>query len=93
MIEYGPAKDIMDNPAHPYTELLMGSVPRVGDKWKDEMAMPDMEGKEYSITFCKFAPRCPYATDKCRQERPDKKDLGNDRMVLCYYPLTEKAKA
>lgn len=32
LIEYGPAKQIMDNPAHPYTELLMSSVPRVGDK-------------------------------------------------------------
>lgn len=33
LIEYGPAKEIMDEPAHPYTELLMSSVPRVGDKW------------------------------------------------------------
>ena len=43
LIEYGPAKQIMDNPAHPYTELLMSSVPRVGDKWEKEIVMPDME--------------------------------------------------
>ena len=43
LIEYGPAKQIMDNPAHPYTELLMSSVPRVGDKWEKEIAMPDMQ--------------------------------------------------
>ena len=36
LIEYGPAKEIMDNPAHPYTELLMNAVPKVGDKWKED---------------------------------------------------------
>ena len=90
LIEYGPAKQIMDNPAHPYTELLMSSVPRVGDKWDKEIAMPDMEGKEYAVQYCKFAPRCPYATDECRKERPAAKELGDERMVLCCHPLTEK---
>lgn len=92
LIEYGPAKQIMDNPAHPYTELLMSSVPRVGDKWEKEIAMPDMEGKEYAVEYCKFAPRCPYATDECRQKRPGAKDMGNGRMVLCCHPLCQKPK-
>lgn len=90
LIEYGPAKEIMDEPAHPYTELLMSSVPRVGDKWKEELAMPDMEGKEYALTCCKFAPRCPYATDECRKEKPQPTDMGNERMVLCYHPLNKQ---
>ena len=90
LIEYGPAKEIMDNPAHPYTELLMNAVPRVGDKWDDSMVMPDMEDKEYSITYCKFAPRCPYATDECRKNRPDMVDLGGERKVLCYHSLVKK---
>lgn len=92
LIEYGPAKQIMDNPAHPYTELLMSSVPRVGDKWDKEIAMPDMEGKEYAVQYCKFAPRCPYATDECRQKRPDEVKLGDERMVLCCHPLGQKEK-
>ena len=92
LIEYGPAKQIMDNPAHPYTELLMSSVPRVGDKWEKEIAMPDMEGKEYAVEYCKFAPRCPYATDECRQKRPDATDMGNGRMVLCCHPLCQQTK-
>ena len=49
----------------------MSAVPRIGDKWADDdMALPDMESKEYSITYCKFAPRCPYATARCREEVP-----------------------
>ena len=89
LIEYGPAKEIMDNPAHPYTELLMNAVPRVGDKWDQEMVMPDMEDKEYAITYCKFAPRCPYATEECRKRRPDMVDLGNQRKVLCFHSLVK----
>ena len=92
LIEYGPAKELMDDPAHPYTELLMNAVPRVGDKWKEGMAMPDMEDKEYALTCCKFAPRCPYATDECRKDRPPMVELGNERRVLCYHSLVKPAK-
>ncbi len=87
LIEYGEAKEIMDSPAHPYTELLMNSVPRVGDKWDQELVLPDMEDKEYAITSCKFAPRCSYATDECRKARPDMVELSSTRKVLCFHPL------
>jgi len=89
MIEYGPAQDLMDNPAHPYTKLLMDSVPRIGDKWVDEIALPDIETKEFGISCCKFAPRCPYATDECRKNMPELTDLGNERKVRCYHPLNK----
>ena len=91
LIEYGSAKDIMDEPAHPYTELLVNAVPRVGDKWKEDLVLPDMEDKEYSITYCKFAPRCPYATEECRKDRPELKEIAPGRKVACYHPL-EKTK-
>ena len=90
LIEYGIAKEIMDNPAHPYTELLMNAVPRVGDKWKEDLVLPDMEDKEYSISYCKFAPRCPYATDECRKDRPEMAQLTDSRKVLCFHPLVNK---
>ena len=62
----------MDEPAHRTRSFLMSAVPRIGDKWADDdMALPDMESKEYSITYCKFAPRC-YATDECRKSRQAK---------------------
>ena len=92
LIEYGPAKELMDDPAHPYTELLMEAVPRVGDKWNEEYVMPDMEEKEYALTCCKFAPRCQYATDQCRQGRPDVTDLGDGRTVYCFNNLLDKKK-
>lgn len=87
LIEYGPAKEIMDNPAHPYTELLMNAVPRVGAKWKEEVAMPDREEKEFALLCCKFAPRCPYATKECTETCPRDHFIGNKRKVLCLHPL------
>jgi ABC transporter./Oligopeptide/dipeptide transporter, C-terminal region. len=87
LIEYGPAKEILDEPAHPYTELLMNAVPRVGDKWNKELMMPDTDDKEYSISYCKFAPRCPYATEECRKTRPEMTAISESRKVLCFHPL------
>jgi len=89
MIEYGTAKEIMDDTAHPYTKLLMDSIPRVGDKWEQDIAMSDIEEKEYAITYCKFAPRCAYATEECMKEKPPYKDLGGGRKVMCFNPINQ----
>ena len=63
------------------------AVPRVGDKWNKELMMPDTEDKEYSISYCKFAPRCPYATEECRKTRPEMTAISESRKVLCFHPL------
>lgn len=89
LIEYGVASEIMDNPAHPYTDLLMNAVPRVGDKWDESFVLPDLEEKEYAITYCKFAPRCQYATDECRQGKPELETISDTRKVSCYHPLVK----
>ncbi len=90
LIEYGPAKAIMDAPAHPYTELLMNAIPRVGDKWRQDVALPDMEDKEYSQEFCKFVTRCTYATERCRTVPPPMDEVGKERKALCHYPLVNE---
>lgn len=86
LIEYGKASEILDQPAHPYTELLLKAVPRIGDRWEEDLTLPDEEEKEYSILGCRFAPRCPYMTEECRKKKPDMKK-GGGRQVLCCHPL------
>ncbi len=86
LIEYGEASQIMDHPAHPYTRLLLDAVPRIGDKWEEELTLPGEEEKEYSLMGCRFSPRCPYVTEECRKKRPDMKK-GCGRQVLCWHPL------
>lgn len=87
LIEYGPSMEIMENPAHPYTELLMNSVPHVGDKWKKNIRMSEAETREFSLNHCKFASRCNYATEECRASRPPDIQLTAQRSVLCFHPL------
>lgn len=89
MIEYGPAKAIMERPAHPYTELLMNSVPHVGERWAKSDRMTDAETREYTMTCCRFSNRCPYATDECRSAKPELVQLGGGREVLCYHSLVQ----
>jgi peptide/nickel transport system ATP-binding protein len=84
LIEYGPARAIMDAPAHPYTELLMNAVPKIGDKWQNTGPMP--EEAESGGANCKFYARCPYATDECKNGPTQRTDLPNGRMVLCNHP-------
>lgn len=92
LIEYGPSKAIMENPAHPYTWLLMNSVPHVGEKWNSGVAMSEAETREFTLTTCKFASRCPYATDQCTASRPMMTGLDDGRSVLCFKPLSNPAK-
>ena len=83
-IEQGKARDILAKPSHPYTELLLDSIPKVGVKWDENVALPDMEAKEYASVCCKFAPRCRYARDICRQRQPGEVDLGGGHSASCF---------
>ena len=88
LVEFGPSKAIMDRPAHPYTWLLMNSVPHVGEKWKSSIVMSEAETREFTLTTCKFASRCPYVCDQCTSTPPPMTALGDGRSVLCHKPLS-----
>jgi oligopeptide/dipeptide ABC transporter ATP-binding protein len=74
-------------PEHPYTELLLDSVPTVGKKWVSDRKLPEMELKEYQAAACKFAERCAYARDICRQTKPPNVEISPTRRALCYRPV------
>ncbi|WP_274362904.1 ABC transporter ATP-binding protein [Paenibacillus thermotolerans] len=84
LIEFGDAKQILNRPAHPYTELLLDSIPRVGKKWDERMALPDIETKEYAMNGCKFAGRCVYAKEICHTAKPYMVDVQDRHQVLCF---------
>lgn len=90
VIEYGNAKLVLGNPAHPYTKLLLDSIPKVGQRWSKDVVLPDIESKEYASESCRFAPRCPHATEQCRQSMPGLAEIEENHLVLCYKYHTEK---
>ena len=84
VVEYGPSTQILTKPAHPYTELLLDSVAKIGEKWSELVRLPDMETKEYGYVGCKFAGRCPYVRDVCRKVTPPVVKTPDQREVLCF---------
>lgn len=84
-VELGDTEDIFNDPIHPYTRMLIGALPRVGDK-SQKIGIP---GRPPALKNpppgCRFAPRCPHATDKCRQEVPEFREIKPGRYAACHY--------
>ncbi|MBU1264534.1 MAG: ABC transporter ATP-binding protein [Gammaproteobacteria bacterium] len=87
IVEYGAAADVLRAPRHPYTLALVSAVPRI-----EAQAGPGiirLAGDQPSPLNppggCHFNPRCPYASDVCRQTYPDQTDLGNGHWVRCHW--------
>ena len=85
VIEYGDVFEIFEQPLHPYTTLLMQALPR---KTKDEGRLQTIDGNVPRILDkkpgCRFANRCPYATEKCKNETPGETFVGETHKVRCF---------
>lgn len=87
LVELGPAEMVFTNPQHPYTQMLLKSVPRLrSDEKPDSIpgVPPDLVSPPKG---CRFHPRCPYVFDKCKVENPIY--LGETDRARCW--LLEKA--
>jgi peptide/nickel transport system ATP-binding protein len=92
IVEEGPTRQVIHDPAHPYTEGLLDSVPdpdpdrvrpgnQMGGDIPDPVDLP--EG-------CRFHPKCSYATDECRGSEPPLEELNDGpRRTACYHPVSE----
>ncbi len=83
VVEFGRAADVLQKPLHPYTQLLLASVPHVGTKWAKREKMSDLETREYGFAGCKFANRCPHVKDRCKSVRPQPIRVEDGRDVYC----------
>ena len=88
--ESAPVRDIFKNPLHPYTHGLLNSIPQL-DVQKEllHVISGTVPNLLYLPTGCRFNPRCPNATDKCRETEPTVQDAGNGHLVSCWHPVTE----
>ncbi len=84
IVEYGNLEDIFDHTAHPYTQGLFGSIPRmdVDVEWLEPIKglMPDPADLPQG---CKFHPRCPYATPECSNEDILLREITPGHLVRC----------
>ena len=90
IVEEGSAKDIFREPKHPYTQALLRSLPEFAEgKSRLESLQGMVPGKYDRPTGCLLNPRCPYATEYCRQIEPQLHHIGS-RKVKCHTPLNEQ---
>ncbi|HEY3751084.1 MAG TPA: ABC transporter ATP-binding protein [Pseudonocardiaceae bacterium] len=87
IVEYAPTDELFAHPRHPYTEALLGAIPRLDQQRHEELRTipglpPDLA---HPPTGCRFAPRCAFATDKCRTEDPVLTDDPNHAFA-CFHP-------
>jgi peptide/nickel transport system ATP-binding protein len=87
LIEEGPAREVFDQPRHPYTVGLLRCIPRRGQR-KDHGRLDTIPGflppAGHSITGCVFAPRCSIVQDRCREAAPPSFQINPAHTSRCY---------
>lgn len=85
LVEEGDCKTIFDAPQHPYTRLLLETIPDMENPVRDRVPLAgDIPSPLYPPTGCPFHPRCPLVMDKCRAERPRMGRAAAGAMVACH---------
>ena len=85
VVEYAETDELFSNPSHPYTSGLIASIPSLDREEEDLHVIPGSVPMLYELPEgCLFSPRCPYATDLCRQKRPDLTECAPGHQVRCF---------
>ena len=94
IVEEAPVDDLFADPRHPYTSALLASVPRLDDPLGRHLnpikGLPPKLAEE--PTSCAFAPRCPHAEDRCRQELPPLAPDADGRLHACFFRFKDGEK-
>lgn len=87
LVEMASTETIFHQPLHPYTMGLMSSFPSIAGEKTELVTLP---GEPPDLLdppdACRFHPRCPYATEICREEEPEFEEISEDHFVACWHP-------
>jgi peptide/nickel transport system ATP-binding protein len=85
IVERGTAKEVLQEPMHPYTQALLSAVPRIDGKAMERIRLEgDLPSPANPPQGCHFAPRCPHAMEQCRRYYPPAAKITSSHNVLCY---------
>ena len=92
IVESGPASEVFSAPQHPYTQALLASLPESAAGKARLEALPGVVPGQYDRPKgCLLSPRCPYATDHCRNVEPASQG-PLERQVKCHTPLNAQGR-
>ena len=90
IVETAPVRDLFNRPAHPYTQALLNSVPKVDEEVEQLFSI---EGQPPALDMlpvgCRFAPRCPLAFERCLEEYPIEVRVGETHTAHCWKLISE----
>ena len=88
MVELGTSEEVFRNPLHPYTKALISAIPVADPELSRKTRRIPIQGELPSPmnapTGCRFCTRCPYATDRCREERPEFREIQPGHFARCH---------
>ena len=86
VVEKAEYQELFAKPLHPYSQALFSAipVPSIHDRQKRIVLKGEITSPVNPKPCCRFAARCPYATDLCREQEPELRDMGNNHFVKCH---------
>jgi len=88
IVERGPADEVMTHPAHPYTQLLLASLPSPDpdERWSERVTLTEQTAEQSDLgrERCLFAERCPHVFERCRQEVPEPYPVRGAQWARCF---------
>ncbi|WPB86957.1 ABC transporter ATP-binding protein [Sediminicoccus rosea] len=94
VVERTSARDLFEDPQHPYTLGLLGSIPRLDEDRERLLAITGAVPPPFALPpGCRFAPRCPFAIEACRAEIPALRAIGAGHEAACLRAPVEEALA
>ncbi|WP_114195192.1 ABC transporter ATP-binding protein [Edaphovirga cremea] len=85
VVEQGDVEEVFNDPQHPYTIGLMGSMPSLSSRQGKLSTIPGSVPQPHDMPAgCRFATRCPFAERRCHQQRPPLKHLDGQHHVACF---------
>ncbi len=85
IVELAIVKELFANPLHPYTQGLMRAIPMIDRRMERLETIPgSVPDLIYPPTGCRFHPRCPFAFEKCKLEKPELIQIGKGHSVACF---------
>ena len=86
VVEKAEYQELFARPLHPYSQALFSAipVPSIHNRQKRIVLKGEITSPVNPKPCCRFAARCPYATDLCREQEPELRDMGNNHFVKCH---------